>query len=39
LARIRPGALAAFQRYLDAKRVADCGRTQAQGVEDSPDHQ
>jgi hypothetical protein len=39
LARIRPGALAAFQRYLDAKRVADCGRTQAQGVEDSPDDQ
>ena len=23
LARIRPGALAAFQRYLDAKRVGD----------------
>ena len=29
LSRIRPGALAAFQRYLDAKRVSDCRSTQA----------
>jgi hypothetical protein len=29
LARIRPGALAAFQRYLDAKRVSDCRSMQA----------
>jgi hypothetical protein len=27
LARIRPGALAAFQRYLDVKRVGNCRRT------------
>ena len=33
LARIRPGALAAFQRYLDAKRVGDFGRTQAHDCE------
>ena len=39
LARIRPGALAAFQRYLDAKGLGDCGRTLAQGVEDPPDDQ
>jgi hypothetical protein len=37
LARIRPGALAAFQRYLEAKRVGDCRRRQAQDVEDPPD--
>jgi hypothetical protein len=34
LARIRPGALAAFQRYLDAKRLGDCRMRQAQDVED-----
>jgi hypothetical protein len=39
LARIRPSALAAFPRYLDAKRVGGCGRTLAQGVEDPPDDQ
>lgn len=37
LARIRPGALAAFQRYLEAKRVGDCRRRQAHDVEDPHD--
>jgi hypothetical protein len=35
LARIRPGALAAFQRYLEATRVGDCRRRQAYDVEES----
>jgi hypothetical protein len=35
LMHIRPGALAAFQRYLDAKGVAGCRRRQAQDVEGS----
>jgi hypothetical protein len=37
LGRIRPGALAAFQRYLDGKRVGDCRGRQAHDVEDSYD--
>ena len=37
LTRIRPGALAAFQRYLDAKHVHDCCWRQAHDVEDSYD--
>jgi hypothetical protein len=37
LTRIRPGALATFQRYLDAKRVGDCRWRQAHDVEDSYD--
>ena len=35
LTRIRPGALAAFQRYLDAKRVGGWRWRQAHDVEDS----
>lgn len=37
LARIRPGALAAFQRYLNTKRVGDCRTRQAQAIEDPRD--
>jgi hypothetical protein len=37
LARIRPGALAAFQRYLEAKHVGDCCRRQAHDVEEPHD--
>jgi hypothetical protein len=37
LTRIRPGALAAFQRYLDAKRVGDWRWRQAQDVADPHD--
>lgn len=35
LMRIRPGAFAAFQRYLNAKGVAGCRRGQTQDVEGS----
>jgi len=35
LTRIRSGALAAFQRYLDAKRAGDCRGREAHDVEDS----
>lgn len=35
LTRIRPGALAAFQRYLDAKGVRGCRWSRARDVEGS----